>query len=144
MREVAAFALEEATRLSPKESGRYAKSWFVMVDDREATVSEIRPGAIVVLVNDQPYSRKIHVGAHGFAKYGPPGIVEKVKELVKRRYGAIVTPRVDFIQLAGGYVLQGGRKGKAGRRRRLLAVPKNQRKGAPMTYPALRLTPKFG
>ncbi len=131
MREIALFALAKARELSPVLSGRYRASWFAMVDDAETAPEAISSSATVVITNDQPYARKIHVGAKGFEKYVPPGIVEKVRQFVIRKYGAIVDAELQFITLAGGYIL----KGSHGRR-------KDRQAGASLTYPALVLTPR--
>lgn len=132
MREIVRFALGEAERLSPVRSGRYKRSWFVMAANARIGLDAIPPGVPITLTNDQPYARKINVGAKGFERYVPPGIVEKVRQLVLKRYKLIVDAEIDFLQLAGGYTLrQSSGRGKA------------RRRGAALTYPALILTPKF-
>jgi hypothetical protein len=131
MREIAAFALAQARALSPKKSGRYKRSWFFMVDEAEIALNAIPHTARVVLTNDQPYARKIHVGATGFKAYVPPGIVEKVRQLVLRKYRNVVDVEIQFLTLAGGYILQ--KSGGSG---------KDRQPGSALTYPALVITPK--
>lgn len=135
MREIAIFALAAARRLSPVLRGRYKASWFAMVANVEIAPEAITGADTVIITNDRPYARKIQVGARGFEKYVPPGIVEKVRQLVIRKYGALVEASLQFITLAGGYILRSTAGGRRGRR-------KDSQAGAAMKYPALVLTPK--
>lgn len=130
LREIASFALREAERLSPVRSGKYKRSWFVMMNGAEVGLDQIPASGEIILTNDQPYSRKINVGAKGFTAYAPPGIVEKVRQLVLKRYRLIVSAEIQFITLSGGHVL----KRNSGRRRSA---------GKQLTYPSLVLTSKF-
>lgn len=137
MREIAEFCLAEATRISPSKSRRYKKSWFVMVDGKAVDAPAVPADAKQVHVtNDQPYSRKINVGAKGFEKYAPPGIVEKVRQAALKKYRAIATIEVDYLTLAGGHTLLTNPKAAPGRRGRVL-------KGKALTYPAVSIRPKF-
>ncbi len=131
--EVAAFALKEARRISPVRSGRYRNSWFAMVNGAEVSETDIKASDVVIITNDQPYSRKIHTGAKGFEKYVPPGIVEKVRQTVLRKYRYLVKAEVKFITLQRGYVL----KTSANTRRR------DRQRGAELSYPALIITPRL-
>lgn len=147
MREIAEFCLAEARRLSPrgtkpKKGRRYADSWFVMVDGQPVEETAVPPDAKQMHVtNDQPYSRKINVGAKGFEKYVPPGIVEKVRQAAIKRFGSIATIEVDHLKLQGGYQLlkQGVRRRKNGT---IYARP-DMKVGADLTYPAVSIRPKF-
>lgn len=142
MNEITTFALQEARRISPVRSGRYRDSWFPLVDGREVAVADIPAHAEVVITNDQPYSRKINSGAPGFEKYVPPGIAEKVRQLVLAKYKNLITANVVFTYLEGGYVLK----------RHLRKVVNGRRYGGPradamagmeITYPSISITPKF-
>lgn len=130
MREVVSLALRELERLSPIGRGSYRKSWIVLFEgaavglDRLDDLLRKNPRGIVTIVNTQPYHRKIHVGSKGFTAYANPGIVEKVRQLVIRRYRGAVVPDIRFISLSDGYIL---RKGK--------------QRGQAMTYPALVIDP---
>lgn len=141
MREIARFAIAEAVRLSPERSGRYKKSWFLLVANAETPPESVPHDATVTLTNDQPYSRKINVGAKGFEKYARPGIVEKVKALVSAKYRAVVDVKVVYLALAGGYVLK--RDGRYASGKRAGRIRRNARAGSDLTYPALILTPRF-
>lgn len=119
------YALAFAQARSPRKSGTYAKSWFAMVNGAPWDGDTVPFGAEVIVTNDQPYHRKIDVGAMEMSV--PPGIVEDVRQAVQRRFGNALKAEVDFIHLAGGYVL----KGRSRRKR------KDTRAGQPLTYPAL-------
>lgn len=126
--EVATFAVKWAQENSPVRSGRYRKSWFVLVNGRKTVdPSKIQEGVPFIVTNDQPYARKIHVG-HMKMKV-PPGIVERLRQAIRQRFGNTVTAEVKFITLAGGYRLKRG-TGKKG-----------SRGGDQMTYPAVVVTP---
>jgi hypothetical protein len=117
--------LSLARSRSPRASGTYASSWFAMVNGVLWKSDVIPVGAEVIVANDQPYHRKIHVGAMEMSV--PPGIVEDLRQAVQRRFGNLLKAEVSFIHLAGGYVLKGH-----SRRRR-----KDSKAGQAMTYPAL-------
>lgn len=122
--QVARYALDLARSLSPQgPTGRYKGAWFLLVDNAEINQNRI-PNNVkeVILVNDEPYSRKIHV--RGARIQGiPPGIIERVRQLVLRRYEGFVTATLEFHTLRGGYIL------KRNTRR--------HRAGEQMTYPTL-------
>ena len=112
-----------------------------MVDGRRVDPSEVQPNDEVTITNNQPYSRKINVGAKGFERYGPPGIVERVRQSVLQKYGATVDAQVVFLDITDSYILRRDlRHIYKGRR---YGAPRNDaRAGMPISYPALQLTPK--
>lgn len=128
LQRVCEFAIQTARKISPVDSGRYRESWFFLVDGVDTPLEAIRPGATVHLVNDQPYARAIH--ARSIPWRVPPGIVERVRQAVYREFRGLVYADIDFLGLAGGYVLKGRRKRKG---RKDLAA------GQEMSYPALRI-----
>lgn len=142
MGEVAAFALTQARALSPVDSGAYRNAWFFLVDGAEVGMDAIASAKSFILTNDQPYARKIHVGAKGFERYVPPGIVEKVRQLVIKKYGTIVVTNLEFITLEGGYVLRKGLR-HIHKGRRYGGIRSDAQAGSELTYPALAFTPKF-
>lgn len=133
MRPACLWAKQQAEALSPvgtdSHKGRYKASWFFLVDDKETPAEKLPNSGTVILTNDQPYSRKINVGAKGFERYAPPGIVERVKVLVRQRYGKVVDVRADFITLAGGYRLS-------------KPIQRGRHIQHELTYPALVISPK--
>lgn len=152
MPQVGRFAISTAREISPVQSGRYKKSWFLIADSAEVSENAI-PESVqrIILTNDQPYARKIHV--RGASIRGvPPGIVERVRQMVLRRYGAIVNANIEFLTLSGGYVLRGGAPRKAAAQNRRSSAFRAGRthlrgradtgKGKNLTYPALVLTPR--
>jgi len=131
MREVVSFALRELERLSPVRSGQYRKAWRIASLANASRLS--RPGSVakgaigldqiegagtVTIVNPLPYARKIQTGAKGFEV--PAGIIEKVRQLILKRYRRVVYVGIQFIELLPGYRLK-----------------KPPRSGQPLTYPAL-------
>jgi hypothetical protein len=151
MHEIIPFALLKAREFSPvgtaKDArpghpGLYRESWFVLVDGRKADTADIAPDTPeVIITNNQPYSRKINVGARGFERYAPPGVVEKVRQAVLAKYGAIVDAQISFLDLEDAYVLKRDlRHIYKGRR---YGAPRNDaRAGMPTTYPAVIISPK--
>jgi len=140
MREIAAFAIDYAKSISPVESGRYRASWFALLGGREIAVDAIPSNGSVIITDDQPYARKVHVGARGFEKYA--GIVEKVRQQVLRKYGKIVTADIQFITLEGGWVLRHGLR-KIHKGRRYGGIRNDAKEGDEITYPALNIEPRF-
>lgn len=139
MQQVARYALVTAQELSPVQSGRYKKSWSVIVDRVEMTPDKVPPEAReIIVVNYQPYARKIHMrGAR--LRNVPPGIVEKLRQMVRRQFGKVVNTELKFIKLQGGYVLKRDyiQIRRSGRRRQ------RDPKGTELSYPALVITAKF-
>ncbi len=128
--QVARFALQTAMDISPPgPTGRYKQAWFLLADNVEVNVNRI-PGnvRVIMLINDEPYARKLNV--RGAKLQGvPPGIVERVRQLVIRRYGTFVTANIDFLTLKGGYILK--------------RSTKRHRAGEEMTYPTLVIQSKI-
>lgn len=153
MHEVVPFALAKAREISPVGTktdgrpghpGRYRESWFTLVNGRRVEPNDISPHDEVIITNNQPYSRKINVGAKGFTRYGPPGVVEKVRQMVLAKYGATVDANIVFLNLADSYVLRRDLR-HIYRGRRYGAARNDAKAGMPITYPGLRITPKrFG
>ncbi len=123
------FALGYCIARSPVQSGRFRKSWFVAVNGLRwgSDLTAIPASAEVMVTNDQPYARKIDVGAMRMRV--PPGIVEAARQAVQRAYPSIKAER-SFLLLPSGYVL----KRHGGRR--------DTRAGQALTYPALILSPR--
>lgn len=150
--QVAKYAITAAREMSPVESGEYRKSWFLLADEREVAETAVPQNVQrLILTNDVPYARKIQVrGAR--IRGVSPGIVERVRQLVLRRYGTSVTANIEFITLRGGYVLAGGapaRRAAQDRRssafragRKYLRARKDTAKGWALTYPALVMAPR--
>lgn len=169
--EAVAFALSYCVARSPVKSGTYRKSWVVLVDGREwtAPLPEIPAGAAVLVVNTQPYHRKIDMGSQGAgalgrevsAHRGPRrkrgayvSIVEGARQELLRRFPGVSAARL-FVELPNGpapapYALKGGlvrgsvaaalnRRSGAFRAGRTTTLPRFSREGEAMTYPALSI-----
>jgi hypothetical protein len=158
---IATEALQMARDLSPAKSGLYKRSWFLMVDGREVRGKVPLTAREVTLTNDVPYHRKLEmtVGREAVIKKGiktfrrMPGIVERVRQQLVRKYGDTFLAEIRFIDLADAYVLKGrGRTFAAKQNRRSSAyragrartmVKKDRRAGQRMTYPALVIRPRY-
>jgi hypothetical protein len=110
-----------------------------LVDKQQADENLIPDDAEeLILVNFQPYARKIHVrGAR--LRNVPPGIVERVRQIVQRRFGISFVINLEFIELHGAYVL----KRDYVQRRRSGRLRLHTRRGEELTYPALVVRQKF-
>jgi hypothetical protein len=124
-------ALTELERRVPRRSGRYAASFIATVGGSIVTdFSNIAPESEVVILNAQPYTRKMEVGAN---KTGARHF-ELAKGAFNRRFGGAFAASTMFLNAKSGihplipYIL----KGNNGRR-------KDSQAGAPITYPALVL-----
>src|SRR6266550_2501849 len=105
--QVGRYAILTAMALSPKgPTGRYKQAWFLLADNTEVDKNNI-PNNVreIMLVNDEPYARKLNIRGARFQDV-PPGIVERVRQLVLRRYGGFVTADLEYHTLRGGYILK--------------------------------------
>ena len=126
-------ALQLCKERSPVRSGRYRDSWVVVVEGKPWTgdVSDVPDGKQVMIVNPQPYARKIDTGAMKMSV--PPGIVEAVRQSIQRKFPTVNAARA-FVTVPSGlldnapYILR--RNGRA----------KDRTAGKAITYPALILT----
>lgn len=129
-REAAQYVIEFLQARSPKDSGLYASSHRLIQGGSYVEPAAVRLDLPFTVVNVQPYSRKIEVGAMRMSV--PPHVYEDAAQAFRRRYGNLVNVRVVYVELTGGYVLKGhGRSAKA-----------RKRAGQPMRYPALQVTPR--
>jgi hypothetical protein len=135
--EVIEYALQVLVDRSPEKSGRYKRSWFVMVNGTIVNdYTQIPIGAQVMLTNDQPYSRKIEVGHMRMSV--EPGVVQDSRRTVMSRFGNTVEVKATMITLPGSYVLKGMFR-RGFRRTARPKLRKDTQAGAQMTYPALSL-----
>lgn len=126
-------ALEELERRAPRKTGRYSRSFLVVSGGSEVTdYSTIPPGAEVVILNSQPYTRKLEVGAAGAAGARH---FDLARGGFNRRFAGAFRAQVQFLNVSPGlrpgmpYILKRG-----GRSRR-----KERQAGQAITYPALAL-----
>lgn len=127
-REATTYALAWLRAAAPRRSGRYARSFIVVSEGREVDAGAIRLGAGALVIDTQPYSRKIQVGAKGFTSYR--GLYDKARAATLREFRGLVSIRVKFVALSTPYHLKRG----GGHRAR-----KDRRPGAPINYPALQI-----
>lgn len=126
-------ALAELIRRVPRKSGRYSRSFIVISGGAEVTdYDDIAPGGEVVILNSQPYTRKMEVGENG---EGGDRHFDLARGAFNRRFSGAFRATVQFLKVSGGlrpdmpYILKQG-----GRSRR-----KDRQAGQPITYPALIL-----
>lgn len=137
--QVGKLAITTARNLSPVQSGRYKKSWRLIVNNRVVEENSIPNDAEkLILVNFQPYARKIHV--RGARLRGvPPGIVEKVRQIVGRQFNISFVLSVEYIELKNAYILKQNYVQTKKRSRPRL----HTKRGEELTYPALVVKQKF-
>ena len=141
------YAYSFAVSRSPRRTGRFQRSWIVAVNGIKYNghIEDIPSNASVILVNIQPYSRKLDVSKrHKITSASH--ITEDIRQAVQRRFPQINAERL-FVNLPSSvstidtkipYILKGRAAPSAGRRR-----PRaDTARGAVMTYPAVMLSPK--
>jgi len=111
--EIVRWALEELQDRSPVDSGAYRSGWIVLVNGQVTAPDRIPIGARQVMItNTQPYHRKVEIGAMRMRV--PPHIIETVRQqMLRGRFGNAVRPSIRFIQIPGGYVLEGRQRSAA-------------------------------
>ncbi|OAG72934.1 hypothetical protein A0J51_01546 [Gluconobacter japonicus] len=127
-------ALQLCKERSPVRSGIFRDSWIVVVDGQlwKEDISTVPDRSKIVIINPQPYARKIDTGAMKRMSV-PPGIVEAVRQAVQRQFPTVTAARA-FMSISSGvsnrapYILR--RNGRA----------KDRTAGKAITYPALILT----
>ncbi|GBQ97001.1 hypothetical protein AA23498_2794 [Acetobacter nitrogenifigens DSM 23921 = NBRC 105050] len=134
--QAAIFCVEEAMRRSPARSGRYRRSWVVVVNGRvwSADLSRIAPGSEVMIVNSQPYARKIDTGA---MRTIGRGVVEAVRQKALRMFPTLTVAR-RFVVIPPGLI-----DGAPWILRRSKGRARDRQAGQPITYPAIVLTEKI-
>lgn len=130
---------------SPIRSGRYSKSWLVMVDGAEVQESawgSIRPDASVAITNRQPYHRKIDTG-HMVASR-PRYVMEDARTYMKALLrGGGFDFRVTHVVIPQPYILKGvfSRGARANSRE---GLRRDTKAGQTLTYPALVMKTRYG
>lgn len=161
-------AIEELQRRVPHRTGRYAGSFVVIVNGR-ATMdfSGIPPKSEVVIINRQPYTRKMETGANGTGARH----FDLSKGAFNRRFAGVFNAQVVFLNVTGGiaqgvpYILKGAGsdnsvktladwhgvptqviQGWRKQGKKIAGPPTKSRRpdrqaGMPITYPALVINP---
>lgn len=120
-------ALEELKKRAPRRSGRYAGSFVVVVGGRTVVTdfTHLRPDAELVILNTQPYTRKMETGHNG------PGArhFDLSKAALNRRFKGAFRVEMKYVDVPGGI---------AARVPYLLKrTTKRRAAGTPLSYPAL-------
>jgi hypothetical protein len=148
--EAVVFALQFAREISPDPGGEYSRNWVIAVDGQPWTgaLTDIPAKETVTLFNFSDYARILEErhrpGKSGVlrprpskrprmasrslwanARFRPENVItELVRRAVSRRFPTVDVERI-FVTVPGAYILKRGRF-----------------RGEPITYPAVRLTPK--
>ena len=100
LRPIAQAGLEWLQRESPRLSGDYARGHFAMYNGSEIDIAQLPAEATeIVLTNDLPFSRKLHVG--GMKTSAPPKIFEQCRQAILAKFGQVVEAQVRFLHLTG-------------------------------------------
>ncbi len=112
------FILAELQRVSPVDSGDYRKSHMVFADGREVEPGANLAGAEeIVLLNPQPYSRKVELGLMRMKVDGTSEVYQQATRAARRRFGNIAIINFEFRSPIGT-----AQRGKAGRASRVPAI----------------------
>lgn len=135
--EIIEFSMTSLAARSPVKTGRYRESFAVMINGAYTTdLNAIPIDAEVIVVNKQPYARKIEVGFMTVSV--PPAVVEDTMTKVRQRFGNMIEVRKTMVTIPNPYILKGAfRKGIRPQSRTKLR--KDTQAGAAMTYPALKM-----
>lgn len=86
---------------SPVLSGTYQASHIWFADDKEFDINNVPPAEQYVVINAQPYARKIE---RGLSRMAPDGVYEGVSILAKRRYGNVAYVGYGYRSFPGGAI----------------------------------------
>lgn len=93
------FAAETLSRLSPWDTGLYENSHIMLINGEEVDwTSDVGVDDVVTMVNLLPYARKLE---QGWSDQAPDGIYEVTSEIVRARFGNIVTVRFSYGYFVG-------------------------------------------
>lgn len=122
-----AFLKARWTAIGPGRGGHFRDAYFVMGGGKEIPVEDASKYDEITIVNDKPYARKAQIGYKGFLV--PRGLFEDCRQAIMRKFGKrLLKVELKFINLAGGYILKGGRK---------RTDRKGRSRGQEMRYPAV-------
>ena len=140
-------ALEELRKRVPRKTGRYASSFVVLVNERPVTdFSTIPANAEVIIINKQPYTRKMESGGNGPGKRH----FDLAELAVNRRFSGAFRAQMTYLNISGGvvpgvpYILKGeyarlrrARIANPARFNRSFPKRKDMEPGRPIPYPAM-------
>ncbi|ACL59907.1 hypothetical protein [Methylobacterium nodulans] len=86
---------------SPVLSGRYQASHQWFADDQPFDITQIPPAKAYVVLNTQPYARRIE---RGWSRQAPDGVYEGVAALAKRRFGNVAYVGFTFRSFPAGAI----------------------------------------
>lgn len=99
--DVIQFVDEQLIIHSPSKTERYARSHVWFADGVEFDPTVPTPAESYIVLNAQPYSRKIE---RGQSSQAPEGVYQAVATLAKRRYGNVAYVGFSYASFPGGAV----------------------------------------
>lgn len=119
--------------LGPGRGGHWRDAWLIMSRGVEIKLEDADKYDSVQLTNTKPYSRKAQIGYKGFSM--SKDMFTDCEVALKNEFGARnYIFRVQFYELAGGYIVKHSKKAKKMQARGLA--------GEPMRYPSLLMERK--
>lgn len=134
---VVQFALDTLRTLSPHRSGAYQEAHTVMIN--HAAVSPpyaISPTDEVMIVNPEPYARKIEVGHMHMLVPGTDRVYQQAKQVIDRTYQELVETEFTYVDLPDAQNLA-GRFSPGVQPQSRVRLQKDTRRGAAPQFPAL-------
>lgn len=132
------FLLDYLRKRSPVKSGRYQASHIVMLGSQIVSPDiDIAPDEEVMVVDTQPYARKIEVG-HMKMSVGR-GVYQDARKAVTGRFGGAsgaIQVRFEMVTLPNSYILK-GRFRRGFRKYARQKLKADTQAGMPVRYPAL-------
>ena len=89
--------------------------------------ARVKLGHTALIVNTQPYARKIQVGAKGFESRR--GLFDVVRRRVQAEFRGLIKANVQFVRLSDGYRLRAGTRSRR----------RDRQRGSEINYPALQI-----
>ncbi|WP_342152322.1 hypothetical protein [Methylorubrum sp. SB2] len=86
---------------SPVLTERYARSHIWFADDREMDPLNPPPAEQYIVMNAQPYARKLERGA---SKQAPDGVYESVATMAQKRFGQVAYIGFSYRSMLGGAI----------------------------------------
>lgn len=101
------YAMEALAKLSPVLTGRYQVSHTLLIDGVPGRIEDWDWGSEIVIVNMQPYARKIEIGAMKMRVPGTDHVFQTAAKFTRSRYSTMANISFTFMPLAAGLTVSG-------------------------------------
>lgn len=91
------FTINELRQIAPVDEGDFQSGFVTLVNGVEGDPKTAPPGAEIVIIDREPYSRRLE---RGWSLQAPNGVFEVTAKLVKRRL-KMVNVKFDYVPLVG-------------------------------------------